>query len=123
MRDPKIIGYLDRGEKQCIAALDRIGGSWIADPVVSLQQAFDMKRECFLGFCNHVVDRRRRYRAGGEIRKRSRVSGIAVSFYNRDKGRHSSSHGLDDNSRPSLHYVGVCYNWYFLAALTTRFCS
>jgi hypothetical protein len=97
MRDPKIIGHIDSGEKQCIASLDRIGGSGIADPVVSLQQAFDMKRERFPGSCNHMVDRRRSYRAGGEIRKRRRVSGVAVSFHDRDKGCHSASHGSGEN--------------------------
>src|SRR5438034_3868044 len=100
MRDPEIIGHLDSGEKQCVASLDRIGGSWIADPVVGLQQAFDMKRERFLSFCNHMVDRRRRYRAGGEIRKRGHVSGIAVSFYNCDKGRHSHSPQLRRKKPP-----------------------
>jgi hypothetical protein len=91
MRDPKIIGHIDSGEKQCIASLDCIGSSWIANPLVSLQQAFDMKRERLPGSCNHMVDRQRRYRAGGKIRKRRRVPGIAVSFYNRDKDRHLSS--------------------------------
>src|SRR5437667_4696736 len=100
MCDPEIIGHLNSGEKQGIAALDRVRSSWIANPVVSLQQAFDMKREGFPSSCNHMVDRRRRHRAGGEIRKRRRVSDVAVSFHSRDKGRHSDSHGTGENKPP-----------------------
>jgi len=69
MSDPEIIGHLDSGEKQCAASLDRIGASRLADPVVGLQQPFDMERERFLRSCNHMVDRRRGHRARREIRK------------------------------------------------------
>jgi hypothetical protein len=88
MRDPKVIGDIDSGEKQCIVSLDRIGGGWFANPLVGFQQAFDMKREGLPRSCNHMVDRRRSYRARGEIRKRRRVSDVDVSFHDRDKGRH-----------------------------------
>jgi hypothetical protein len=47
-----------------------------------------------------MLDRPLRYRAGGKVGKRCYVAGVAVSFYNRDKGRHSTSHGSDENKPP-----------------------
>jgi hypothetical protein len=102
---------INAAEKQCIASLDCIGGSWIADPVVSLQQPFDMKRQRLHRPCNHMIDRRRRHRAGGEVRKRRCVPDVTVSFYN-PSPVHSLLKSRQRVGLPSaglLAYIVICF--------------
>jgi hypothetical protein len=83
-----------------------------------------------------MLDRPLRYRAGGKVGKRCYVAGVAVSFYNREKGRHSTSHGSDENKPPvtaphrpamasnldSPGRTGNCWQFVLFATVNRKIC-
>src|SRR6267378_2401026 len=122
---PKIVGHIDGSEEQCIAALDRVGRSGNGNSLISLQQALYVKRKRLPRSRNYMLDRPRHYRARGKVGKRCYVAGVAVSFYNRDKGRHlqlavwqKEVIGLRHFARPRVTPIPILWAWQSSALCT-----